>query len=87
MRGRPKQRLAFSDAEIAHYAPRMKPKFAAVISLANALSYEGIAAELNISIGTVKSRLSRARSELARLIDRDVAISNIKEGFDAGEGA
>lgn len=62
---------ALSAEEIAKHAPRLKPKFAAVLSLVSALSYEGIAADLNISLGTVKSRLHRARAQIARLIEED----------------
>lgn len=71
MRGRPKQRTAFSAEEIAKYAMRLHPHHHAILSLANNLSYDGLAADLNISLGTVKSRLSRARAEIARLIEED----------------
>lgn len=38
------------------------------------LSYEDAAAELGISVGTVKSRLSRARGELRHRLDGDVVL-------------
>lgn len=76
MRGRPK-RTAFSPEEIAKYAPRLSPQYAAVLELSGTLSYEGIAADLNISIGTVKSRLSRARAQI---------VAFIEEGTDANAG-
>lgn len=77
MHSRLKQRTTFSPEEIAKHAPRLDPKFAAVLALADALSYEGIAADLNISLGTVKSRLYRARAQLARFIEED---ANANEG-------
>jgi RNA polymerase sigma-70 factor (ECF subfamily) len=44
-------------------------------------SYEAAAAVLNVRIGTVKSRLHRARQQLARRLTRaDLAISPIREG-------
>ena len=70
MRGRPKQ-SALSPEQIATFAPRLRPQYAAVLYLSGDLSYEGIAADLNISIGTVKSRLSRAREQIARFIKED----------------
>lgn len=76
MHSRPKQRTAFSPEEIAKHAPRLDPKFAAVLALADALSYEGIAADLNIAVGTVKSRLCRARAQMNRLIEEDAADAN-----------
>lgn len=66
---------------------RMRPQFIAILTLANRLTYEGIAADLNISIGTVKSRLSRARSYLARLIEDDRRGSTLKEGIDASQSS
>ena len=40
-----------------------------VLSVWGGLTYEQIAAELNIEIGTVKSRLNRARQRLASVVD------------------
>lgn len=71
MRGKPAQRTAFSVEEIEKHMGQLRPHHAAVLERSNDLSYEGIAAELNISRGTVKSRLNRGRAALARLIEQD----------------
>lgn len=67
----PKQRVVFSPDEIERCAARLRPQYVDVLRLADSLSYEGIAAELNIAVGTVKSRLCRARAQMNRLIEED----------------
>ena len=52
---------------------RMAPEHSIVLMLraGSGLAYEAIAQTLGIDIGTVKSRLSRARAELRALLDED----------------
>ncbi|MDD3270064.1 MAG: sigma-70 family RNA polymerase sigma factor [Syntrophomonadaceae bacterium] len=54
---------------IQHLLDQLKPEFKAVIILRDiqGLNYEEIAEILNCSLGTVKSRISRARNEMRRM--------------------
>lgn len=67
----PKQRVVFSPDEIERCAARLRPQYVDVLRLADSLSYEGIAAELNIPLGTVRSRLNRARKQLSALLEQE----------------
>ena len=52
---------------------RLKPEYAEVITLRymNHYAYEEIANELNIPLGTVKTRLHRAKVYLAQIIEQE----------------
>jgi len=66
------QTLAHEREKILHAALRTlaRPyREAVVLRDVEGLSYEEVAAALEISIGTVKSRLSRGRTELRRRLD------------------
>ncbi len=54
---------------IQHLIDQLKPEFKAVLVLRDiqGLNYDEIAEILNCSLGTVKSRISRARNELRRM--------------------
>lgn len=67
----PKQRVNFSHEEIDRFADRLRQEHVAVLRLSDGLSYEGISAELNIPIGTVRSRLNRARGRLSALLEQE----------------
>ena len=52
---------------------QLKPEHARILTLRNVenRSYESIAEELGLSIGTVKSRINRAREALRQLMGED----------------
>lgn len=54
------------DAALARLSPKLRA--AIVLKELEGLSYEEIAEVLEVSLGTVKSRISRARDELQRLL-------------------
>lgn len=59
------------DEEVKHALDDLKPEFRAVVLLwaTNELSYQEIADVLDVPIGTVMSRLHRARQQLTRALD------------------
>jgi RNA polymerase sigma-70 factor (ECF subfamily) len=78
---RPNQQLRVELAEIARELARLPPEQREVLMLAavEELRYEEIATVLAIPIGTVMSRLSRARDKLRRALDHEpVGASPLK---------
>ncbi len=68
----PEERVIRSQqhAQLMGYLERMSPRYRRLVELRflNEYSYEEIAAELAIPIGTVKTRIHRAREQLCKLI-------------------
>ena len=64
--------LALTRETLAAAMAQLLPEHRAVLQLrvVNELSYEQIAEVLDVQIGTVKSRLSRARSQLKKILER-----------------
>lgn len=60
-------------ARVAECMAKLKPEHARILTLRNVenRSYEEIAEELGLSIGTVKSRINRAREALRQLMGED----------------
>jgi len=60
-------------ARVAECMERLKPEHARILTLRNVdnRSYEEIADELGLSIGTVKSRINRAREALRQLMGEE----------------
>lgn len=65
--------VVLTEAEIDRYATRLTADHFAVLMLLTATNYAGIAALLKIPVGTVKSRINRARSRLLELQAMDAA--------------
>jgi len=65
-------KLALQDLQIA--LARLSPEHRAALLLVGAegMSYDDAAAELGCAVGTVKSRVNRARARLAELMDNPV---------------
>ena len=63
-------------AQLDHYLTRMSPRYRQLIELRffHELSYEEIAQELEIPLGTVKTRIHRAREQLCRFIVENTDI-------------
>ncbi len=61
--------------KVAESMEQLKPEHAHILTMRNVqnLSYEEIAEELGLSIGTVKSRINRAREALRELMGEDFA--------------
>lgn len=75
--------LRKADDQLLHQALKELPMaFREVFVLLEleGLSYKGIAEVLGIPIGTVMSRLARARTRLRELLSRDLSIGNTREG-------
>lgn len=64
--------LKLTRETLAAAMAQLLPEHRAVLQLrvVNEMSYEQIADVLNIQIGTVKSRLSRARNQLKKILER-----------------
>src|ERR1019366_9179477 len=79
---RPADPLEDSEGNIVELPdPALHPDFRAVVVLrdVNELSYEEMSAALRVPIGTVKSRLSRARSMLAKALRGTAAAPGFAE--------
>jgi len=80
------------DARVRDALDRLSPKLRAVVVLRylEGLSYEDLADVLQLSMGTVKSRLSRAHTALERLlgpyVGHEGAAAAPPDGADADEG-
>ena len=68
----PRQESAVEFAEFARAMSRLGPAHQEILMLVgvDGLSYEQTAAKLSLPIGTVRSRLFRARAELRSAMDR-----------------
>lgn len=78
-----------TDEEILQALDRLRPDYRAVVLLADVeeLAYKEVAAALDIPIGTVMSRLSRARQALrAELAEAADAMGIRKPASAGGEG-
>ena len=74
------QRLHFDDVQNA--LKTLKPEFREVLVLVGAegLSYEDAAQIADVEVGTIKSRLNRARAQLVRALDDDGGASGSSMG-------
>ena len=69
---------------------QLLPEHRAVLQLrvVNGLAYEQIAEVLDIQVGTVKSRLSRARGQLKKILERgNLSVPGASEGVEGEVGA
>lgn len=68
------QEDSFALSQMERCFPLLSQNYQEILRLTvvEGLTYESVAQVLDVEIGTVKSRLNRARNELRRLMDRDM---------------
>ena len=66
-------------SSVAEALEELEPDYRAIIVLRDVedMAYEDIASALDVAKGTVKSRLHRARSQLARILSRNLKPEDI----------
>lgn len=81
--------LKLTRETLAAAMAQLLPEHRAVLQLrvVNEMSYEQIADVLDIQIGTVKSRLSRARNQLKKILERGNLSRRASSEFMEGEVA
>ena len=81
--------LKLTRETLAAAMAQLLPEHRAVLQLrvVNEMSYEQIADVLDIQIGTVKSRLSRARNQLKKILERGNLSRRASSESMEGEGA
>ena len=61
-----------TPAVIEEHSEKLRPEHVAVLkAFAAGSSYDGIAADLHLNIGTVKSKLNRARTALRAVVPQE----------------
>lgn len=66
--------ISFTAEDLQSAAASLKPEHVAVLAASLTGGYAKTAADLGIKIGTVKSRLSRARAALEAVLAKNGAI-------------
>jgi DNA-directed RNA polymerase specialized sigma24 family protein len=66
-------RTDYTQESLARYQDRLSPRYFAVLMASTAGDYRAIAEGLGINMGTVKSRLHRARKALADVRAKETA--------------